>query len=148
MAIETPIIGDRPHPVIIEGTFIEPPPHIVPNKPFLDSGNISNAWHNPELAELDEVRNITEQKNVEVPIWESSKAEIYFSNPNLERYVIWKYDPDEEGVRKFPSFDANDKLPHHFYKSSEEYEKAKRLYETGTYPDKLIDLNIFFTGLK
>ena len=105
-----------------------------------DNIDLSHAVLNPDL--LKEKEKLEE----DIPIWQSKKAELYFSNPNLERYVIWKYNPGEEGVVKFPKFGVNDPLSHHYYKSREEYEEAFREYKNCSYPDKLIDLNIFFSN--
>lgn len=96
----------------------------------------SNATPNPDLLKIKPgVLSLTE------PIWESSRSELYASSPGNKRYVIWKYDLDEEGVRKFNPFNSYDPLPHHYYKSNEEYEDARMTYMSGGAPDQLIDIN-------
>jgi hypothetical protein len=83
-----------------------------------------------------------------IPIWESAKSEEYSSSPGLTRFVIWRYNSNEEGVKKYTAFDALDPLPHHYYKSDDEYRDALKSYKLGVYPDKRVDVNVFFAQLE
>jgi hypothetical protein len=119
-------------------------PFFLPAQPGTESKvsddiTLAQVRLNPEL--LKEKQKDTSDNQSHRPIWESPKAEIYSSSPGLKRVVIWKYDPNEEGVIKFNSFDSLDPLPHHYYKTNQEYEEALRIYKCGKMPDMLIDLN-------
>ena len=82
------------------------------------------------------------------PIWQSENSELYSSSPGIERYVIWECNPNDENVKKYPKFDALDPLPHHYYESDEEHEKARESYRVGIYPDRRFDVNIYFQHLE
>lgn len=77
------------------------------------------------------------------PVWERENAERISSHPGLDRYVIWPYRPDEDGVKRFPAFDNMDPLPYHYFKTPEEYESAKRVHTYGGEPEHIIDLISF-----
>ncbi len=78
-----------------------------------------------------------------LPIWKRPNAEMYASSPGQESYVIWKYTPGEDGVRKFPKFDEMDPLPHHYYKTEEEYVAARNTHSYGGDPEAMIIVNVF-----
>lgn len=102
---------------------------------FADSARLNASFQ-------DSHNRYSESESKKKPIWESERAQKYFSAPSIDRYVIWKYDPKEKGVFKFDKFDAMDPLPYHFFKTIEEYDHAKEIYNVGGYVDQLIDVNI------
>ena len=108
-------------------------------KRIKDDIELAQARPNPQV--LKERQEVSSGGQLQIPIWESSRAEVYSSSPGLRRFVIWRYDPKEEGVIKYNSFDALDPLPHHYYRSNVEYEEARKVYRSGGLPDQLIDLN-------
>lgn len=82
------------------------------------------------------------------PFWKSENSEMYSSSPGLERYVVWDCNPKDEEVQEYPSFDALDPLNHHYYRSREDYEKARESYRKGIYPDRRFDVNVYFKHLE
>lgn len=115
------------------------PPIVTPedSQPLTDTADLSQAIPSPDLL-LPKPPQADDR-----PIWQRENAERYSSAPGLDKYVIWKYKPGDEGVREFPRFDNLDPLPHHYYKSQEEYERARSVYNYGGYEDQLVEIVSF-----
>lgn len=133
MAIEIGNFDPDPAKASIDATSLPQHENSL-TSPRLDNIDMSQAIINPDAISRSAI--VIDSR----PVWQRENAQLFSSHPQQDRYVIWKYDPSEEGVSRYPRFGKEDILPYHYFRSYDEYQAAYNRFRSGGYTEKVIDV--------
>lgn len=105
-----------------------PLPSTAPQTAPTDNIDISQSVISPAPSQ-------SEVENLAAP----DPGEIFYQKANITKKVFRQYKPGEEGILEFNAFDQYDPLTKHYYPNREEYERARRIYKNGGYPEKITE---------